>query len=94
MRLLIPVILFVVVLAIALLPTVLLLLWVTWQKRSNARRSPLTTDLHHLPGEHAGSQAERLMEKANERLLLASLIGPAVLVAWAFRRIDFRKNHF
>lgn len=94
MRILISLFLWAIGLAIALLPTALLVLWVIWQRRSNARRSPLTTDLHHLPGEQAGNQAERLMEKANERLLTATLIGPAVLVAWAFQRIDLRLIHF
>lgn len=34
------------------------------------------------------------MEKANERMLLASLVGPSVLVAWTFQRIDVRLLHF
>lgn len=94
MHILLSLLLCAVGLAIALLPTALLVIWVVWQRRSNARRSPLTTELHHLPGEQAGNQAERLMEKATERLLLATLVGPAVLVAWAFQRLDPRLIHF
>jgi hypothetical protein len=80
--------------AIAFLPTALLALWIIWKKRSDARRSPLTTELHHLPGQQAQHQAERLMEDANERLLLATFVGPAALIAWAFQRIDPRQIHF
>ena len=79
---------------IAFTPIALLTLWLLWKKRSHDRRTPLTTELHNLPGERAGVQAERLMDKANERLLIATLIGPIVLVAWAFQRIDPRLIHF
>lgn len=94
MHIVLSLLLWAIGLAIALLPTVLLVLWVKWQKRSDARRSPLTTELHHLPGEEAGNQAERLMDKANERLLFATLVGPAVLAAWAFQRLHLRLLHF
>lgn len=94
MHMILSMLLWAIGLAIALLPTALLVLWVKWQKRSDARRSPLTTQLHHLPGEQAGNQAERLMDKANERLLFATLVGPAVLAAWAFQRLDLRLLHF
>lgn len=81
-------------LAVAFLPTGLIVFWEVWRRRMHVRRSPLTTELHHLPGEQAGSRAERLMEKANERLLLATSIGPLALAVWAFQRIDQRLFHF
>lgn len=78
----------------SLLPTGILALWAIWTRRMNDRRSPLTTELHHFPGQYIANQAERLSERANERLLLASLTGPLVLAVWAFQRIDLRLIHF
>lgn len=78
----------------SLLPIGLLTLWVAWTRRQNTRRSPLTTELHHFPGQYVANQAECLSEKANERLLLASLIGPLVLAVWAFQHVDSSLLHF
>lgn len=78
----------------SLLPIGILALWVVWTRRMNTRRSPLTTELHHFPGQYVADRAERLSERANERLLLASLIGPLVLTVWAFQHIDLRLIRF
>lgn len=75
-------------LAVGLLPLGVLVLWVWWHRRTDRRRSPLTTELHNLPGEQARQQAERLMESAGDRLVIALLIGPLVLAGWALQRID------
>lgn len=82
------VLLIVIAFASALLPIGLVVLWAIFSRRAHHRRSPLTTEFHHLAGEYAGNQAEHLMEKANERLAIATLIGPLALAAWAFRRVD------
>lgn len=82
------VLLTVIAIVAALLPAGVVLTWAIWKRHMDRRRSPLTTEFNNLPGEHAGSQAERLMEKANERLLIATLIGPLALAVWAFQRVD------
>ena len=88
------IILFLLVFVIALLPVCVLAVWVAWRRRSDTRRSPLTTKLRHLPGEQARLEAERLMEVANGRLLVATLIGPLALAMWAFQRLDMRVVRF
>lgn len=75
-------------LAMGLLPLALLVLWVLWDRRTDKRRSPLTSVLHHLPGEQAQQQADRLMEAAGNRLIMATLAGPLVLAGWAVQRVD------
>jgi len=75
-------------LAVGLLPLGVLVLWVWWRRRTDRRRSPLTIELHNLPGEQARQEAERLMESAGDRLIIAMLIGPLVLAGWALQRID------
>jgi hypothetical protein len=71
-----------------LLPLFVLVLWVWWRRRTDRRRSPLTTELHNLPGEQARQEAERLMESAGDRMIIAVLIGPLALVGWAAQAID------
>jgi len=80
--------------AIGLLPLVLLILWVRWDRRTDKRRSPLTTELLHLPGEQAQRKAESLLEAAGDRLMIAMLAGPLVLAGWALQRIDKRLLRF
>lgn len=75
-------------LAVGLLPLCVLVLWVWWRRRNDRRRSPLTTELHNLPGEQARQEAERLKESAGDRFVIAMLIGPLVLTGWALQRID------
>ncbi|HZH83565.1 MAG TPA: nuclease-related domain-containing protein, partial [Phototrophicaceae bacterium] len=75
-------------LAIGLLPAALLVLWVLWNRRTDKRRSPLTTVLHHLPGEQAQQQADRLLEAAGDRLIMAMLLGPLMLAGWALQKVD------
>lgn len=75
-------------LAVGLLPLGVLVLWVWWRRRTDRRRSPLTTELHNLPGEQARQEADRLMESAGDRLIIAMLTGPLVLAGWAVQRID------
>lgn len=76
------------VMAIGLLPAALLVLWVLWNRRTDKRRSPLTAVLHHLPGEQAQQHADRLLETAGDRLIVATLVGPLILAGWALQRID------
>ena len=76
MNALVPVLLVLVALAVGLLPVFFLVSWVWWQRRHDARRSPLTDELMHLPGEQAQREADRLMDAADERMLIAVLIGP------------------
>lgn len=52
------------------------------------RRSPLTDELMHLPGEQAQRKAERLAQVADERMLTAVLIGPMILAVWALQKFD------
>lgn len=75
-------------LAVGLLPLGVLVLWVWWRRRTDRRRSPLTVDLHNLPGEQARQEAERLMELAGDRFAIAVLVGPLVLAYWALQKID------
>jgi len=75
-------------LAVGLTPLGVLVLWVWWRRRTDRRRSPLTIELHNLPGEQARREADRLMESAGDRLIIAMLIGPLVLAGWALQRID------
>jgi hypothetical protein len=65
--------------AMGLLPLALLILWVWWDRRTDKRRSPLTSALQNLPGQQAQQQADRLMEAAGNRLLMAMLVGPLAL---------------
>ncbi|MCE5233903.1 MAG: nuclease-related domain-containing protein [Mizugakiibacter sp.] len=74
--------------AVGLLPIGILALWVWWHRRTDRRRSPLTTELHNLPGEQARREAERLAESAGDRLMIAVLVGPLALAAWALQKID------
>lgn len=74
--------------ALGLLPLGLLVLWVVWNRRIDKRRSPLTAVLQHLPGEQAQQQADRLLEAAGNRLIMATLAGPLVLACWAVQKID------
>ena len=80
--------------AVGLLPIGILVLWVWWRRRTDRRRSPLTTELHNLPGEQARLKSESLMESANDRLMIAMLTGPIVLAGWALQRIDKRLLRF
>lgn len=74
--------------AIGLLPLALLILWVWWDRKTDKRRSPLTSVLQNLPGQQAQQQADRLMEAAGNRLLMATLIGPLTLAGWAVQKMD------
>ena len=94
MTALVPALLVLVALAVGLLPVFFLVSWVWWQRRHDARRSPLTDELMHLPGEQAQREAERLVDIANERLLLMVLIGPMILAAWALQEVNVRSLHF
>ena len=90
----VPVLLVLVALAVGLLPLFFLVAWVWWQRRRDARRSPLTDELMHLPGEQAQREADRLAEIADGRMLLAVLIGPMMLAVWALQKVDVRSFHF
>lgn len=94
MNALVPVLLVLVALTVGLLPVFFLVSWVWWQRRHDARRSPLTDELMHLPGEQAQLEADRLMDVADERMLIAVLIGPMILAAWALQKLDARSFHF
>ena len=94
MNALVPVLLVLVALAVGLLPLFFLVSWIWWQRRHDARRSPLTDELMHLPGEQAQREAERLMDVADERMLIAVLIGPMILAAWALQKLGARSFHF
>ena len=74
--------------AVGLLPIGILVLWVWWRRRTDRRRSPLTTELHNLPGEQARREAERLVESVGDRLMIAVLVGPLVLAGWALQKVD------
>jgi hypothetical protein len=71
-----------------LLPLALLILWVWWDRRTDKRRSPLTSALQNLPGQQAQQHADRLMEAAGNRLLMAMLVGPLALAGWAVQKMD------
>ena len=94
MNALVPVLLVLVALAVGLLPVFFLVSWVWWQRRHDARRSPLTDELMHLPGEQAQREADRLMDVADERMLIAVLIGPMILAGWALQKVDAHSFHF
>jgi hypothetical protein len=94
MNALVPVLLVLVALAVGLLPVFFLVSWVWWQRRRDARRSPLTDELMHLPGEQAQREADRLMDVADERMLIAVLIGPMLLAVWALQKVDAHSFHF
>lgn len=94
MNALFPVLLVFVALAVGMLPVFFLVLWVLWQRRRDARRSPLTDELMRLPGEQAQREAERLAEVADGRMLIAVLIGPMLLAVWALQKVDARALHF
>jgi uncharacterized membrane protein YsdA (DUF1294 family) len=94
MNALVPVLLVLVALAAGLLPVFFLVSWVWWQRRHDARRSPLTDELMHLPGEQAQREADRLMGVADERMLITVLIGPMILAIWALQKVDARSFHF
>lgn len=85
---LIAVIFVIAAITVSLLPTGLFVGLALWRRRLRARRSPLTTELQHLPGEHVRGQAEHLMETANDRLFLITSVGPIVLAAWALWKAD------
>lgn len=90
----IPVLLVLVALAVGLLPVFFLVSWVWWQRRHDARRSPLTDALMRLPGEQAQREADRLMDVADERMLIAVLIGPMILAVWALQKVGVRSIRF
>ena len=94
MNALVPVLLVLLVLAVGLLPVFFLVSWVWWQRRHDARRSPLTDELMHLPGEQAHREADRLADIADERLLVTALVGPMVLAGWALQKVDVRSLRF
>lgn len=94
MNALIPVLLVLAALAVGLLPVFFLVSWVWWQRRRDARRSPITDELMHLPGEQAQREADRLMDVADERMLIVVLIGPMILAVWALEKVDARSFHF
>jgi hypothetical protein len=94
MQTLVPLLLVIVALAVGVLPAFLVALWLWWQRRRDARRSPLTDELLHLPGEQAQREADRLMDVGGQRLLLAVLIGPMMLALWALQRVDKRLFRF
>jgi hypothetical protein len=94
MNALVPVLLVLVALAAGLLPVFFLVSWVWWQRRRDARRSPLTDELMHLPGEQAQREADRLMDVADERMLIAVLIGPMILAVWALQKVEVRSSRF
>ena len=94
MNALVPVLLVLIAVAVGVLPAVFLGLWFWWQRRRDARRSPLTDELMHLPGEQAQREAERLAEVADERLLITVLVGPMALAGWALQKVDARSFHF
>jgi hypothetical protein len=54
----------------------------------------LTAVLHHLPGEQAQQQADRLMEAAGDRLIMATLIGPLAVAGWALHKLDKHQLRF
>lgn len=84
----------VVAAVVALLPVVSVALWTLWCRKRDKRRSPLTVELRNLPGQSAASAAEALASKAGERMLVAVLIGPIVLSAWALQRVKPQAVHF
>lgn len=94
MSALVPVLLVLAALAVGLLPVFSLLAWVWWQRRHDARRSPLAGELMHLPGEQAQREADRLADIADERLLVTALVGPMALAGWALQKVDARFFHF
>lgn len=94
MNALVPVLLVLVALAVGLLPVFFLVSWIWWQRRRGARRSPLTDELMHLPGEQAQREADRLMDVADERMLITVLIGPMVLAVWALQKVGIRSFRF
>lgn len=85
---LIPLTFVMTALTVSLLPTGLFVSLALWKRRMRGRRSPLTTELHHLPGEFVRSRAEHLMETASDRLFLITSVGPIVLAAWALWKAD------
>ena len=91
---LVPVLLVFVALAVGMLPVGCLVLWVGRRRRRDARRSPLTEELLHVPGEQAQREADRLMDVAGQRLLVTVLIGPMMLAGWALQRVDRRLFRF
>src|SRR6185312_10906180 len=94
MNAVVPVLLVLVAVAVGLLPVFFLVSWIWWQRRRDARRSPLTDELMHLPGEQAQREAERLAEVADERMLIAVLIGPMILAVWALQKVAARSLRF
>ena len=94
MQPLIPALFVLVALAVGFLPALLLTLWAAWRRRAHARRSPLTSELLHLPGEQAQIEADRLMERAGDRLFITVLAGPFVLAVWAVQHVDMHSIHF
>lgn len=83
-----------IALAVGFLPALLLTLWAAWRRRADSRRSPLTSELLHLPGEQAQIEADRLMEAAGDRLFITVLAGPFVLAVWAVQHVDMHSIQF
>ena len=94
MQPLVPALFVLVALAVSFLPALLLTLWAAWRRRADLRRSPLTSELLHLPGEQAQIEADRLMEAAGDRLFITVLVGPFVLAVWAVQHVDMHSIHF
>lgn len=88
MERLIPLTFVIAALTVALLPTGLFVWLALWKRRMRGRRSPLTTEFQHLPGEQIRRQAEYLAEIAYDRLFLITSAGPIALVAWALWKTD------
>jgi hypothetical protein len=83
-----------VAMVIGMLPVALLVFWIWWRRRTDARRSPLTGGLQHLPGEQAQQEADRMMDVGSERLIITVVIGPMMLALWALQRVDTRFFRF
>lgn len=94
MQPLVPALFVLVALAAGFLSALLLTLWAAWRRRADLRRSPLTSELLHLPGEQAQIEADRLMEAAGDRLFITVLAGPFVLAVWAVQHVDMHSIHF
>lgn len=82
------------VIIVGLLPIALVALWVVWSRKRDRRRSPLTAELRHLPGQSASVEAEALADKADERMLVSVVVGPLVLAIWALQRVKPQALHF
>ena len=94
MQALIPALLILAAVAVGLVPALSLALWARWRRRADRRRSPLTSELLHLPGEQAQREADRLTEAAGDRFFIAVLAGPIALAVWAVQHVNMHSIHF